>query len=106
MRFYLNWIFCTLVATALVFAQGIVITTGSPLPNGVVGSSYSQTLSATGGTPPYSWSLASGSLPSGLSLSSSGTISGTPTQSGTFNFTVQARDSIGRLPAANKAFAV
>ena len=54
---------------------------------------YSQTLSATGGTTPYTWSLASGALPAGLSLSNSGTISGTPTQSGVFSFTVQVQDS-------------
>jgi len=52
------------------------------LPNGTVGVSYSQTLSVTGGTSPYTWSIATGSLPSGLSLSSSGVVSGTPTTAG------------------------
>jgi hypothetical protein len=67
----------------------------SSLPSGPLGASYSQTLAATGGTAPYSWSLVpgSGSLPSGLSLSSSGLISGTPSIAGTFNFTVQLNDS-------------
>ena len=55
------------------------ITTTS-LPNGQVGSPYSATLAATGGTTPYSWSLTSGTLPAGLSLNAStGAISGTPT---------------------------
>jgi hypothetical protein len=54
------------------------INTGS-LPNGTVGVAYSQTLSVTGGTSPYTWSIASGSLPAGLSFSSSGVVSGTPT---------------------------
>jgi hypothetical protein len=65
------------------------------LPNGAVGTFYSQTLAATGGAPPYSWSLAGGSgpLPTGLTLSSNGTISGTPSSAGTFNFTVQVNDS-------------
>jgi hypothetical protein len=63
--------------------------TTSSLPSGTVGSSYSQSLSASGGTAPYSWSVTSGNLPSGLNLSSGGTISGTPTSSGTSNFTVQ-----------------
>jgi hypothetical protein len=57
------------------------IATGS-LPNGTVGVAYSQTLSVTGGTSPYTWSITSGSLPAGLSLNSSGVISGTPTTAG------------------------
>ncbi len=56
--------------------------TTSALANGTVGVAYSQTLTATGGTTPYTWSIASGTLPAGLSLSSSGLISGTPTTAG------------------------
>ena len=63
------------------------------LGTGVVGSTYATQLSASGGTPGYTWSLASGSLPGGLALSSAGVISGTPTASGTFTFVVQAKDS-------------
>jgi hypothetical protein len=66
------------------------------LLNATNGVSYSVSLSASGGTPSYTWSLASGSaaLPSGLSLSPSGVISGTPSQSGTFDdIIVQATDS-------------
>ena len=48
------------------------------LPAGSVGSNYSATLNATGGVGPYTWTLTSGSLPSGLALSSTGMISGTP----------------------------
>jgi hypothetical protein len=63
------------------------------LSDGTVGTAYSQTLSATGGTPPYTWSIISGSLPAGLSLNSStGVISGTSTTAGTSNFTVQVTD--------------
>ena len=51
--------------------------TTSNLPTGATGTAYSQTLTATGGTPPYAWSLSSGSLPAGLTLSTSGIISGT-----------------------------
>ncbi|MHC4712102.1 MAG: putative Ig domain-containing protein [Planctomycetota bacterium] len=69
------------------------ITTTS-LPDGEVDTAYSQTVVATGGTTPYTWSIDSGSLPAGLSLgSSTGTISGTPTTSGTSNFTVKVTDS-------------
>jgi Subtilase family/Putative Ig domain len=51
------------------------------LPGGQVGVAYSTTLAATGGTPPYAWTLTNGTLPSGLSLASSGAITGTPTAS-------------------------
>jgi hypothetical protein len=65
----------------------------SSLPSGMVGSSYSQTLTASGGTAPYTWSILSGSLPTGLNINaSSGTISGTPTIDGTWNFTAQVID--------------
>ena len=69
------------------------ITTSSPLPPGIVGSPYSQSLAATGGTAPYTWSVASGQLPSGLALASDGTISGTPTTAGTTTFTVRVTGS-------------
>jgi Putative Ig domain len=65
----------------------------SSVPSGLVGSSYSTTLAATGGTTPYSWDISSGALPAGLTLSSAGTISGTPTGAGTFSITVKVTDS-------------
>ena len=67
----------------------------SSLPSGPLGASYSQPLAAAGGTAPYSWSIVpgAGSLPAGLSLSSVGLISGTPSIAGTFNFTVQLNDA-------------
>lgn len=65
--------------TLTISPAALTITTSS-LPSGQVGLAYAATLSATGGTTPYTWSLASGMLPSGLSLNgSTGTISGTPT---------------------------
>ncbi|HVB94424.1 MAG TPA: Ig domain-containing protein [Acidimicrobiales bacterium] len=70
----------------------LVITTTS-VPNARVGSAYSANLQASGGVPPYVWSLKSGSLPNGLSLSSSGTISGTPHLPQTASFTVQVVDT-------------
>jgi hypothetical protein len=74
---------------------GQLTVTTSSLPGGTVGTAYSQSLQASGGTGPYTWSLAPGStpLPNGLSLSSAGTISGTPTTANTFNFTVRVTDS-------------
>ena len=66
---------------SITIATPLSISTSS-LPNGTMGTAYSQTLTATGGTSPYSWTIASGTLPAGLTLSSSGVISGTPTAAG------------------------
>jgi len=63
------------------------------LPNGIFGKAYSQQLSQTGGTVPVTFSQISGSLPNGVTLSNSGLLSGIPTASGTFNFTLQVRDA-------------
>jgi Putative Ig domain len=71
------------------------ITTTS-LPGGTVGLPYNQVLQATGGTGTLVWNLAAGSLPANLSLSSTGTISGTPTTTGTSNFTVKVQDALGQ----------
>ncbi len=76
--------------------QGLTIITSS-LPNANVGSAYSAALTASSGTPPYTWGLANGSgpLPTGLTINaSSGLISGTPTTAGTYPFTVQVTDSL------------
>lgn len=79
---------------SLTVAAAPVITTGSTLPTGSVGVAYTENLAATGGTPPYTWSITQGSLPAGLSLNAtSGAIMGTPTTAVTVNFTVQVKDS-------------
>jgi len=67
----------------------------STLPNGSVGTAYSQTITASGGTAPYTFTVISGALPTGLTLSSSGTLSGTPTATGSFTFIVRATDAGG-----------
>ena len=72
------------------------ITTTTPLPGGTVGQAYSQTLLATGGTGTLVWSLFGGSLPANLTLSPGGTISGTPTNTGTSNFTVKVTDALSQ----------
>ena len=72
----------------------LTITTSS-LPNGMAGASYSQTLAASGGTGGYTWSVGSGSLPPGLTLSAAGVISGTPSAAGNSSLTVQVKDSSG-----------
>lgn len=69
-----------------------VITTTS-LPNPTVGSMYSVMIQGSGGSMPYTFAVSAGSLPAGLTLSSTGTLSGTPTAGGTFNVTVMLTDS-------------
>jgi large repetitive protein len=72
--------------------QRLIVAT-SGLPDATINQAYTApALSASGGTV-SSWSLASGTLPTGLTLGSNGVISGTPTQSGVFTFTVQANGS-------------
>ena len=72
-------------------AAPLAITTAS-LPSGSVGVAYASTLSASGGTPPYSWSVTP-ALPPGLLLGSSGAITGTPNTAGTYNLTAQVSDA-------------
>ena len=84
--------------TFTVTPAALTITTASPLPGGVVGVAYSQTLSATGGQPPYSWAVVAGSLP-GLALApSTGVLSGTPSAADTINFTVEVSDGAQPTP--------
>ncbi len=77
---------------SIAIASTLTITTAG-LPNGVVGNSYNISLSASGGIPSYTFTVSSGNLPAGLSLSATGTISGTPSAAGTSSFTVQVKDS-------------
>jgi hypothetical protein len=81
------------------------ITTNSPLAPGMVGSEYEQLLQASGGTPPYSWQIVAGQLPTGLSLNrTTGVIVGVPTRLGTFGFQVRADDNGGQ--AVQKPFSI
>ena len=84
----------------LTVASAVVITT-TALPAGLVGTFYQQSLSASGGSGGYTWTLASGGLPAGLSLAGGGIISGTPTAAGTANFAVRATDRQGSSATAN-----
>ena len=86
-----------------IVAPTLTITTSSPLPNATAGSAYSQAFAVTGGISPYTWSISSGTPPSGLTLSAAGVLSGTPTQSGAFSFTVRV-DASGAF--ATKAFSL
>jgi len=74
--------------------QTVTISSTSP-PVGTVGFGYTYTFTASGGIPPYTWATTGGSLPPGLTLSIEGVISGTPTEQGTFTFSVKVADSSG-----------
>lgn len=83
----------------------LAITTASPLPEGTVGSAYSATILAAGGTGTRSWTVVDGTLPAGLTLDSpTGVISGIPTTAGTATVTVKVTDSTGA--SATKAFTI
>ncbi len=78
----------------LTVGAGVAFTTSS-LPVGVVGQAYSTTLAASGGTPPYTFSIVQGSLPAGVTLNSNGVLSGIPTTAGSTNFTARVTASAG-----------
>jgi len=85
--------------------DGVSITTPPPLPAGEVGVFYSQTLQASSCDPIFTWTNTGGSLPSGLSLSSGGVLSGTPSgPGGVFNFIAQVTD--GNNATTNQSFSV
>jgi hypothetical protein len=78
----------------------------SSLSNGTVGTAYSQTLVATGGTAPYTWAITSGTLPSGLTLSSSGVIAGTPTISVDPSIVFKVTDNKGATASQSLSIAI
>jgi hypothetical protein len=81
--------------------------TTTSLAGGTVSNAYSATLAASGGTPPYTWSITTGSLPGGLTLNAtSGLISGVPTNTGTFSFTVKVTDAGSPAQTATGALSI
>jgi len=79
--------------TLSITVLGILTIPPATLPNGTIGIAYSASLPISGGLPPYSWTVYSGSLPSGLILQTNGAISGTPTVVGAYTFSVTVVDS-------------
>jgi hypothetical protein len=88
-------------ATLTVNAASTLQITTSQFSGGFVAGVYSSLLAAIGGSTPYTWSLASGSLPNGLTLSSAGVVSGTPSLAGSFPFTVQVKDASSQSASRN-----
>jgi hypothetical protein len=75
-----------------------IVLSPSALPFATTGTPYAQMLTASGGTPPYTFSVLSGALPPGLMLNpATGLVSGTPMSSGTFHLTLAATDANGCL---------
>ena len=96
-------ILCAVAAQAQTSPVSITTTTLAP---GFQSTAYSKTLAATGGSGTYTWVLTAGALPAGVSLSSTGVLSGTPTATGTFNFTVKATDTLTAFATQNLALLI
>ncbi|KRB79305.1 hypothetical protein ASE00_19515 [Sphingomonas sp. Root710] len=79
----------------------------NPPPSGTVGTSYSNYVPVSGGTSPYTYTIASGSLPPGLTLNeTTGEVSGTPTQEGSYTFSVMVTDSEGMMASQGYSFSI
>ncbi len=99
----------TATSSTLAMIVNMVVATPSPLPSGGVNVAYSQSISAEGGQPPYTFSVDAGGnpLPTGLSLSSSGVVSGTPTVTGTTsNIVVDVADSATTPQTAQPVYSI
>jgi hypothetical protein len=98
----------TRLYTISISGAGCPVITLSPstLPPGSAFAFYSQTITSTGGTGPYTYTISAGALPPGLALSPTGTISGQPLQPGVYNFTVRTSDVGGCLGAQQYSIAI
>jgi CHAP domain/Putative Ig domain len=95
-----------LTATATYSVVVVIGVAPSTLPDGTVGSAYSQALTASGGKAPYTWNATGGSLPAGLELSSAGEVSGTPTTAGTLSVTIGVTDSSSPAKTGSVTYAI
>jgi plastocyanin len=94
-----------LVMHGTITVKPFIVQTAS-LPAGTVGQAYSSHLAVAGGQSPFHWTVKSGKLPAGLKLGTRGLISGTPTVSGTSQFTVQVTDSSSPPLTAAKVLSI
>jgi hypothetical protein len=110
-----SWTSATAAATAasaLTLASGAGAATGlsvrpATLPNAIAGTAYSRTITATGGTEPYTVALTDGTLPAGLTLSSGGVLGGTPAAAAPpSKFVVTATDAAGSHATGSRSYTV
>jgi Flp pilus assembly secretin CpaC len=97
----------SVTTTLSIFVAAVAppLAVANSLPNGNIGGPYDAVLTATGGKAPYTWTVAAGALPTGLTLApSTGTITGTPNAAGNFTFTMQVTDSNAPALTAQKQF--
>src|SRR5262245_40297971 len=92
------------LAAGSVSAQNQLTITTTAFPQGTVGQAYSFTLSASGGTAPYTWSWFGSQLPPGLFLKPNGSVTGTPSTPGTYTFTLAVVDA--RTASASRIFSL
>jgi hypothetical protein len=87
-----------IATTSITLVVAGTLSLGFPAPpSGTVGAAYTDTLTAAGGTTPYTWSVSAGTLPAGITLNAStGVLSGTPTVTGTSSFTIKVTDAVSR----------
>ena len=83
-----------------------LIVIGGDLPGGSVSHSYDESLSASGGAQPYSWTVTEGSLPPGLALGDAGGVTGAPVQDGAYQFTAQVTDGNGHTASGTYSLTV
>jgi hypothetical protein len=86
--------------------SGQLLITTPALPGGIQNVGYSQSFAAVGGKAPYMWVVSSGTLPPGLTLTSLGTLAGTPTTPGAYSFTVAVTDSSAATQRYDKAMSL
>jgi hypothetical protein len=93
-------------AFRIVINPALTITTVAALPDAPLSVPYSVSLVATGGLQAYTWVVLGSGMPPGLSLSSAGVISGTPTSPGNFSFTAQVSDSFTPMQQVSRTFTI
>jgi hypothetical protein len=98
--------FSTSNSQGLIEATPTLTVTNTSLAPGAIGESYSQALDATGGTAPYTWTIAPGDLPAGLHLSTEGSITGMPTVTGSKVVTVVVTDAAGLQGSATFSMSI
>ena len=82
-----------IVSPRSIFSASGPVPVAAALKGGIAGIAYSETITAQGGTSPYTFAITAGALPAGTAMSSGGLISGTPTTAATYSFTVKVTDT-------------